>query len=82
MTAFSDRQTAAVADSVAETLKLEHGQKIISREGRGAWILLDYGDVVVHVFHDDARAFYGLDQLWADAPRVPVPPPPNLTVAS
>ena len=42
------------------------------------WMLLDYGDVVVHVFLDETRAFYDLDRLWADATRVPFEQPPRL----
>ena len=78
-TAYSDRQTLAIADSVATALKAEHGISPIHREGQGSWILLDYGDIVVHVFHEDARAFYALDKLWADAPRVEVPAPIELS---
>lgn len=74
-TAYSDRQTQAIADSVQSVLRQEYGLRPIHAEGQGAWILLDYGDIVVHVFHEDARAFYALDQLWADAPRVEVPAP-------
>lgn len=78
VTAYSERQTRAIADAVAETMKADHGQKVLSREGDSSWILLDYGAVVVHVFHEDTRAFYDLDRLWSNAPRVPVPPPQSL----
>ncbi len=74
-TAYSERQTQAVADAVEEDLRRQHGLRPLHREGHGPWILLDYEDVVIHVFHEDARAYYGLDQLWADAPRIPVPAP-------
>jgi ribosome-associated protein len=73
VSAYSDRQTGAIADAVVEELKTEHGIRPLVREGQGAWVLVDYGDLVVHVFHEDARAFYDLDRLWAKAPRVPVP---------
>ncbi len=53
--------------------------KPITREGNGVWILIDYGDVVIHVFHEDARAYYDLDRKWADAPRVRVPAPAYAT---
>ena len=75
MTAYSERQTNAIADAVVDELKKRHQERPLSREGDGTWILVDYGDVVVHVFQEDARCYYDLDRLWADAPRVPVPPP-------
>lgn len=80
-TAYSDRQTQAIADSVQDVLRQDHGCRPLHREGQGPWILLDYGDIVVHVFHEDARAFYALDQLWADAPRIEVPPPARFGTA-
>ncbi len=68
-TATNDRQAQALADAVEEALKLD-GRRPSSIEGyaAAAWILLDYGDVVFHVFHDEARRFYGLERLWGDAP--------------
>jgi ribosome-associated protein len=68
-TAGSDRQAQALADAVEMALKAE-GRRPLSIEGyrTAAWILLDYGDVVFHVFHDEARRFYGLERLWGDAP--------------
>ncbi|HSB36092.1 MAG TPA: ribosome silencing factor [Thermoanaerobaculia bacterium] len=68
-TATSSRQSQALADAVEAALKAE-GRRPISVEGYqgGTWILLDYGDVVFHVFHDEARRFYGLERLWGDAP--------------
>ena len=68
-TATSDRQAQALADAVQEAMKGE-GRRPLSVEGypSAPWILLDYGDVVYHVFHDQARRFYGLERLWGDAP--------------
>jgi len=68
-TAMSDRQAQALADAVMEAMKAE-GRRPMSVEGynSAAWILLDYGDVVFHLFHDEARRFYGLERLWGDAP--------------
>ena len=68
-TAGSDRQAQALADAVEMALKAE-GRRPLSIEGyqSAAWILLDYGDVVFHVFHHEARRFYGLERLWGDAP--------------
>ena len=67
--ATNERQAQALSDAVEESLKKE-GRRALSIEGyeRAAWILLDYGDVVFHVFHDEARRFYGLERLWGDAP--------------
>jgi len=68
-TATNDRQGRALADGVEEAMKSE-GRRPLSVEGyqSAAWILLDYGDVVFHIFHDEARRFYGLERLWGDAP--------------
>jgi ribosome-associated protein len=70
-------QVKAIADRVTERLK-EQGLVFLHREGydRGRWILLDYGDTVVHVFHDHERAFYNLERLWGDAPLVEMEPEP------
>lgn len=70
---YSERQCQAVAESVAQCLKKDHGIEPVAKEGNGVWVLIDYGDIVVHVFHEDARAYYDLDKMWADAPRVRVP---------
>ncbi len=67
-TASSDRQAQALADAVEAALKAE-GRRPLSIEGYASpWILVDYGDVVFHIFHDEARRFYGLERLWGDAP--------------
>jgi len=67
----TDRQTKAIADGIAEGLKKDHG--VIPRRIEGLpearWILMDYLDVVVHVFTPDAREFYRLEQLWGEAPK-------------
>ncbi len=71
----STRQVKAVADAVDEALSQE-GVRLLRSEGveHGRWILLDYGAVVVHVFHRETRHFYNLDRLWADASTVALPP--------
>ncbi|MCB9654948.1 MAG: ribosome silencing factor [Deltaproteobacteria bacterium] len=74
-TAYSDRQTRAIANAIEDDLRDKRGLTLIGREGRTGWIILDYGDIVVHVFHEDTRAHYDLDRMWATAPRVRVPPP-------
>jgi ribosome-associated protein len=67
----TDRQTKAIHDRVHEGLKKEHGILPRRVEGlaEGRWILMDYLDVVVHIFTPDAREFYRLEQLWGEAPR-------------
>ncbi len=66
----SERQTKAIHDAIHEGMKLEHG--ILPRRVEGLpgarWILMDYLDVVVHVFTPEAREFYRLEQLWGEAP--------------
>ncbi len=73
LSAESDRQAAAVADAVDERLSGMGAQRL-GTEGRagGGWVLLDFGDVVVHVMSPESRGFYDLEGLWADAPRVAV----------
>ncbi len=70
----NSRQVQAIADSVRRRLK-EAGLRPSSIEGyrHAEWILLDYGDLVVHVFSRDKRYFYDLERLWGKAPRLPVP---------
>ena len=64
----NERQLEAVADAVERSLH-DAGQRLIGSEGaRGSrWVLLDFGDVVVHVFHQEERAYYDLEGLWSDA---------------
>jgi ribosome-associated protein len=73
VTGRSERNVAAIADEVEDKL-LEAGFKRLRREGRqeARWILLDFGDLVVHVFHEQERTYYGLERLWKDCPVVPV----------
>ena len=72
MSGRSDRQVAAIARGIEEDLKLKHGTRCSGVEGlpQGNWVLLDFGDVVVHIFHQDARGFYDIEGLWLDADRV------------
>jgi len=66
----SDKQLDAIAGEVEKALKLA-GQKLIGSEGQsgGRWVLLDFGDLVVHIFHQEERGHYDLEGLWADAPQ-------------
>ena len=70
-TGRSNRQVAAIADSVERYLK-KTGIKPLSVEGKneGLWVLLDYGDVIIHVFYETVRKFYDLEGLWSDAKRI------------
>lgn len=72
-TGSSDTNVRAIAEGVREKL-LEKGEKAFSVEGlqEGSWVLLDYVDFVVHVFHYEKRLYFGLEELWADARPVPV----------
>lgn len=67
--AFSTTQVKAIADHIEENLKLKN-QPAIRKEGyrEGRWVLLDYGDCVVHIFVEEERAFYDLERLWGEAP--------------
>jgi ribosome-associated protein len=72
--AGNERQVGAIVDAIEERLR-ELGAKPIRREGErdGRWVLLDYGDIVVHVQHDEERAFYSLERLWRDCPAIELP---------
>jgi|Deesub1362B_J571_1020462.scaffolds.fasta_scaffold18717_2 ribosome-associated protein len=82
-TGRSDRQVRAIAEHLEAELR---GKKIRPRsvEGMttGRWVLMDFDDVVVHIFQREVREFYDLEGLWADAPRVSLPPDPEETVES
>ncbi len=68
----NERMVLSIADEVEDRLRVEHGQKALRREGLqlGRWVLLDFGDIVVHVFHEEDRLFYGLERIWRDAPVI------------
>lgn len=70
------RQVQAVADEVQEQLRRRLGVKPARVEGYNTaeWVLLDYGDFILHVFEEKSRRFYDLERLWRDAARVPLPP--------
>ena len=73
VTGNSERNVAAIADEIEDQL-IEAGHKRVRREGRSEarWVLLDFGDLVVHVFHAEERTYYGLERLWKDCPVVPI----------
>jgi ribosome-associated protein len=71
----SDRQVQAIAEGVRLGLKQEHATAPLAVEGmnEGRWVLIDYGDVMVHVFQEPVREFYDLDGLWSEAAEVAIP---------
>ncbi len=71
MSGTSDRQVNSLARSIEGAL-LEQGVRCAGVEGlpQGSWVLMDFGDVVVHIFHQDTRGYYDLESLWFDAARV------------
>lgn len=77
------RQVRTIADAVEEQVRERCGVRPRSVEGLqdATWVLLDYGDIVVHVFLDATREFYGLERLWADAPRLAWADPTPATTA-
>ena len=71
--ASNERAVGAIVDEVEDKLR-EAGAKPIRREGHreGRWVLLDYGEIVVHVQHEEERVFYALERLWSDCPVIPL----------
>jgi ribosome-associated protein len=71
----SARQVQAIADEIVDRLK-KTGRRAARVEGyrHAEWVLIDFGDFVVHIFEDKARRFYDLERLWRDGARVPLPP--------
>lgn len=69
----SDRQVKAIASWIEESLK-KVGMIPLGQEGvqYGQWILMDYGDIIIHIFYDPVRAFYDIERLWSDAPIMTV----------
>jgi ribosome-associated protein len=72
----SDRQNRAIADVIEDNLKKDLGERPISTEGsqNGHWILLDYGDLIVHVMDEETRSFYNLEGLWSEGRELELPP--------
>jgi ribosome-associated protein len=70
----NDRQVRSIIDEVEQRLK-QAGSTLVRREGEheGRWVLLDYGDLVVHVQNADERVFYALERIWKDCPVIPLP---------
>ena len=72
----SDTQVQAIGDAIDGALR-DRGERALSIEGmqHGQWVLMDYGDVVIHIFYVPVREFYELERLWVRAPRVELPEP-------
>lgn len=72
--ATNDRQVKAIVEEIEDRLR-EKGAKPVRREGErdGRWVLLDYAEIVVHVQHEEERAFYALERLWRDCPLIALP---------
>ncbi len=72
--AGNERQVRAVVDEIQAKLR-EVGVKPLRREGerQGRWVLLDYGEIVVHVQHEEERQYYALERLWRDCPLISLP---------
>ena len=70
--ASNERQVLAIAEEVEKDLHLKARLSPRSREGltEGQWILLDYGDFVIHIMHQESRDYYGLERLWRDQPTI------------
>ena len=80
VTAANDRQVMAIVDAIEEDVLEKGGSKPMHRETADQmWMLLDYGDVVVHVFQPEARDYYRLEQLWNDAPVIDLAAEAGLT---
>ena len=72
----SDRQVRSIAQGVEEALRQAGiASRSVEGAGRGHWVLMDFSDVVVHIFYEPVRQFYDLDGLWGHAPRVELPEP-------
>ncbi len=80
VTGRNERNVISIANEIEDKL-IEFGAKPLRREGRseGRWVLLDFGDLVVHVFHEEDRMYYSLERLWKDCPVLPLDLPAPTT---
>ena len=72
--ASNDRQVKSIVDEIEDRLR-DIGAKPLRREGErdGRWVLIDYGEIIVHVQHEEEREFYALERLWRDCPSIALP---------
>lgn len=72
----SSRQVQALAEHIRESVKKSGGHRPLGIEGQGSgqWILMDYDEVIVHIFYEPVREFYDIEGLWIDAERIDLPP--------
>jgi ribosome-associated protein len=82
VTGRTERNVIAIADEIEDQL-IAAGTKPLRREGKalGRWVLLDFGDLVVHVFHEEDRMYYALERLWKDCPVIPIDLPQPVAIA-
>lgn len=76
----SEPHLKAIAGEIEDRLRKDHSVRPNGLDGypMSQWVVVDYGDVLVHIFHHEKRAFYSLEDLWSDAPRLPLPEAVNL----
>lgn len=81
-TGRNERNVQAIATEIEDKM-IEAGAKPLRREGRaeGRWILLDFGDIVAHIFHEEDRMYYSLERLWKDCPAIPLELPAPRTAS-
>jgi ribosome-associated protein len=77
MSATSDRHAAALSQHIERSLRTDEHEKPMAIEGaeQNQWVVMDYSDVVVHIFYEPVRAYYELERLWNEAPRLELTPP-------
>ena len=68
----SERQVNAIAEAIQDELRrFFKDRATVEGTTSGTWVLLDYGDIIVHIFHEETRAFYGIENMWRDANQIP-----------
>ena len=68
----SERQVNAIAEAIQDEIRRVFKDRAsIEGQTSGTWVLLDYGDIIVHIFHENIRAYYGIENMWRDAKQIP-----------